>query len=93
MVDYQKFIGKNVCAFLSLSFGEMHFRKRNGEPIVIDELRMNGGNVNGVGLKIEPVLRTDRGNYTCELQNEYGVGISDHAISLDVHCKCQKIPS
>lgn len=49
---------------------------------------MDGGNVNSIGLKIQQVLRTDLGNYTCELQNEYGVGASDNAINLDVHCKC-----
>lgn len=65
----------------------MHFRKRNGVPLVIDDHRMDGGNVNSIGLKIQQVLRSDLGNYTCELHNEYGVGVSDNAISLDVHCK------
>lgn len=67
----------------------MHFRKRNGVALVVDEHRMDGGNVNSIGLKIQQVLRTDLGNYTCELQNEYGVGVSDNVINLDVHCKCQ----
>lgn len=48
---------------------------------------MDGGNVNSIGLKIQQVLRSDMGNYTCELQNEYGVGESQNSISLDVHCK------
>lgn len=80
---------KPVCCCLA----KMHFRKKNGVPIVIDEQRMKGGNVDGVGLKIKPVLRNDLGNYTCELQNQYGIGISEDAISVDVHCKCQKMPS
>lgn len=86
----------------------MHCRKRNGVPLVMDEHRMDGGNVNSIGLKIQQVLRADLGknlsdiskiiliilifdlgNYTCELQNEYGVGASENAINLDVHCKCQ----
>lgn len=67
----------------------MHSRKRNGVPIIVDKHRMVGANVNSIGLKIQHVLRTDSGNYTCELQNEYGVGVSENAISLDVHCKCQ----
>lgn len=65
-------------------------RKKDGQPIVIEDDRMDGGNVNSIGLKIHQVLRSDMGNYTCELQNEYGIGVSDNAISLDVHCKCQK---
>lgn len=68
----------------------MFGRKKNGQPIVIEDDRMDGGNVNSIGLKIQQVLRSDMGNYTCELQNEYGVGASENAISLDVHCKCQK---
>lgn len=50
---------------------------------------MEGGDVDSIGLKIKKVLRTDLGNYTCELQNDFGVGTSDNSISLDVHCKCQ----
>lgn len=48
---------------------------------------MDGGNVNSIGLKIQQVMRSDLGNYTCELQNEYGVGVSNNSISLNVHCK------
>ncbi|XP_031616824.1 hemicentin-1 isoform X2 [Contarinia nasturtii] len=59
--------------------------KRNGVPLVVDGHRMGGGNVESIGLKIQQVLRTDLGNYTCELQNEYGIGVSDNSISLDVH--------
>lgn len=39
----------------------MHCRKRNGVPLVIDEHRMDGGNVNSIGLKIQQILRTDLG--------------------------------
>lgn len=49
---------------------------------------MEGGNVNSIALKIQHVLRSDLGNYTCELQNDYGIGASENSISLDVHCKC-----
>lgn len=52
---------------------------------------MEGGDVDSIGLKIKKVLRSDLGNYTCELQNDYGIGASDNSISLDVHCKCQQI--
>lgn len=63
-------------------------RKRDGQPVVIEKDRMDGGNVDSIGLKIQQVLRSDMGNYTCELQNEYGTGVSQDAIVLDVHCKC-----
>lgn len=66
-------------------------RRKDGEPIVIDKDRMDGGSVHSIGLKIQQVLRSDMGNYTCELQNEYGTGVSQDAISLDVHCKYSKI--
>lgn len=49
---------------------------------------MDGGSVDSIGLKIQQVLRSDMGNYTCELQNEFGTGVSQDAIALDVHCKC-----
>lgn len=53
----------------------------------INRNRMEGGNIDSIGLKIQKVSRTDLGNYTCELQNDYGVGISENAIILDVHCE------
>lgn len=63
-------------------------RKKDGQPVVIERDRMDGGSVDSIGLKIQQVLRSDMGNYTCELQNEYGTGVSEDAITLDVHCKC-----
>lgn len=63
-------------------------RKKNGEVVNVNNNRMEGGNVNSIALKIQHVLRSDLGNYTCELQNDYGIGTSENSISLDVHCKC-----
>lgn len=55
--------------------------------ININRNRMEGGNIDSIGLKIQKVLRTDLGNYSCELQNDYGIGSSENAITLDVQCK------
>lgn len=63
------------------------WRKKDGQPVVIEKDRMEGSNTDLVGLKIQQVLRSDMGNYTCELQNDYGSGESQEAIGLDVHCK------
>lgn len=48
---------------------------------------MDGSIPHSIGLYIERVLRSDMGNYTLELENDFGVGVSQNAISLDVHCK------
>lgn len=65
----------------------MQCRKKDGEVVNINRNRMEGGNIDSIGLKIQKVLRTDIGNYTCELQNDYGIGVSENAIALDVHCE------
>lgn len=62
-------------------------RKKNGEIVDVNNPRVEGGHVDSIGLKMRQVLRHDLGNYTCELQNDYGIGSSENAISLDVHCK------
>lgn len=64
------------------------YRKRDDQIVVIDEKRMEGGDVDSIALKIQDVTRDDLGNYTCELQNDYGIGISANSVSVDVHCKC-----
>lgn len=56
--------------------------------VVIDPKRMEGGNVDSIALKIRDVTRYDLGNYTCELENEFGQGVSANGITVDVHCKC-----
>lgn len=65
-------------------------RKRDDQIVVIDEKRMEGGNVESTALKINEVSREDLGNYTCELQNEFGAGVSFNSIYLDVHCKYRR---
>lgn len=55
--------------------------------VVIDPKRMEGGDVDGIALKIRDVTRYDTGNYTCELENEFGQGVSSNGITVDVHCK------
>lgn len=66
-------------------------RKRNGQ--IVDSKRdakrdrMEGGDPENIALIIRDVTRHDMGNYTCELENEYGTGISEDAIIVNVHCK------
>lgn len=48
---------------------------------------MEGGDIDGIALKIREVTRHDLGNYTCELENEFGHGISRNGVNVDVHCK------
>lgn len=77
-----------VCFFFVQFFAMFAiFRKKNGQEVPIDKLRMDGSEDGSVGLRIEKVLRYDGGNYTLELQNSVGVGVSQNSISLDVHCK------
>lgn len=82
-------------------------RKRNGQ--IVDSKRdakrdrMEGGDPENIALIIRDVTRHDMGNYTCELENEYGTGVSEDAIIVNVHCKytfdlfvsylCRKISS
>lgn len=54
--------------------------------VVIDPKRMEGGDIDGIALKIRDVTRYDTGNYTCELENEFGQGVSSNGITVDVHC-------
>lgn len=68
-------------------------RKRDGEVVVIDSKRMEGGDIDSIALKIRDVTRYDLGNYTCELENEFGQGVSSNGISVDVHCKCLCLPA
>lgn len=62
-------------------------RKRDGEVVLIDPKRMEGGDVDSIALKIRDVTRYDLGNYTCELENEFGLGVSSNSINVDVHCE------
>lgn len=62
-------------------------RKRDGELVKINPERMEGGDVDSIALKIRDVTRSDLGNYTCELQNDFGIGVSSNIISVNVHCK------
>lgn len=67
------------------------FRKRNGH--IVDSKRdgrhnrMEGGDPENIALIIRDMTRHDMGNYTCELENEYGMGVSEDSIIVNVYCK------
>lgn len=49
--------------------------------------RYEGGNPENVALAIKETENGDSGNYTCELENTIGKGVSETEIELDVLCK------
>lgn len=64
-------------------------RYRNGDVVnVNDTERYHGGNSENVALLIGSTNKEDIGNYTCQLSNDVGKGISEQQIDLDVQCKC-----
>lgn len=48
---------------------------------------MDGGDPENIALIIKDVTRHDMGNYTCELENDYGPGASEDSIIVNIHCK------
>lgn len=54
---------------------------------VNDTERYEGGNSENVALVIRSTDKQDIGNYTCQLANNIGKGISEQQIDLDVQCK------
>ncbi|TMW46289.1 hypothetical protein DOY81_008632, partial [Sarcophaga bullata] len=60
-------------------------RYRNGEVVnVNDTERYEGGNSENVALVIRSTDKQDIGNYTCQLSNSIGKGVSEQQIDLDV---------
>ncbi|CAD7006345.1 unnamed protein product [Ceratitis capitata] len=60
-------------------------RYRNGDLVnVNDTERYEGGNSENVALVIRATDKEDVGNYTCQLSNVIGKGISEQQIDLDV---------
>ncbi|KAI8118506.1 Kin of IRRE-like protein 2 [Lucilia cuprina] len=58
---------------------------RNGEIVnVNDTERYEGGNSENVALVIRSTEKQDIGNYTCQLSNAIGKGVSEQQIDLDV---------
>ncbi|KAM7357581.1 neuromusculin isoform 3-T4 [Cochliomyia hominivorax] len=58
---------------------------RNGEVVnVNDTERYEGGNSENVALVIRSTEKQDIGNYTCQLSNSIGKGVSEQQIDLDV---------
>ena len=52
---------------------------------VTDDYRFSGGSVQTPSLTIDPVARTDVGDYTCQMSND--VGHSSKSVQLRVWCK------
>ncbi|XP_030572924.1 uncharacterized protein LOC115771379 [Drosophila novamexicana] len=58
---------------------------RNGDIVNVNDTdRYQGGNSENVALVIKSTDKEDIGNYTCELSNSVGKGISEQQIDLDV---------
>lgn len=49
--------------------------------------RYEGGNQENVALVIKETESVDGGNYTCELENTIGKGVSEIEIELEILCK------
>ncbi|XP_037031705.1 hemicentin-2 isoform X7 [Bradysia coprophila] len=58
---------------------------RNGEPVDVNQGRIEGGNTEQTALLIKEASRDDIGSYTCELKNDYGIGVSENDIDVDVY--------
>lgn len=86
VVDNEKF--RRYIGFFFVS--SLH-RKRNGHIVDskrdVRRERMEGGDPENIALIIRDVTRHDMGNYTCELENEYGMGVSEDSIIVNVYCK------
>lgn len=64
------------------------FRYRNDDLINVNETdHYQGGNSENVALVIKSTEKDDIGNYSCQLSNTIGKGISEEKINLDVQCK------
>lgn len=61
---------------------------KSGELVdVAGNHRYEGGNSENVALAIKATESGDGGNYTCELENTIGKGVSETEIELEVLCK------
>ncbi|KAJ6649403.1 Hemicentin-1 [Pseudolycoriella hygida] len=58
---------------------------RDGEQVDVSQGRIEGGNTEQTAMLVKEASRDDIGSYTCELKNEYGTGISENDIDVDVH--------
>lgn len=68
----------------------LFYRLRDGELVDVNQGRIEGGNTEQTALLIKEASRDDIGSYTCELKNDYGIGLSENDIDVDVHCKYHK---
>lgn len=59
----------------------------------VSQGRIEGGNTEQTALLIKEASRDDIGSYTCELKNDYGTGVSENDIDVDVHCKYPNLVS
>ena len=61
------------------------WKKEQDVILVTDDNRFSGGSVLTPSLTIDPVVRTDVGEYTCWMRN--GVGDSSKSVGLQVLCE------
>lgn len=64
------------------------FRLHEGELINLNHSRFEGGNPEQTALQIKDASRTDAGSYTCQLENNIGLGTSENDIDVEIICKC-----
>jgi hypothetical protein len=60
---------------------------RNGEPLNLNQSRYDGGTPDQTTLLVKSAIRLDSGEYTCELSNIIGTGMSENSVSVDIQCK------
>lgn len=60
---------------------------RNNEVVNLNQSRIDEVNTDQPTLMIKEARRDDKGNYTCELTNQVGTGISENVAIVDVQCK------
>lgn len=62
-------------------------RLRDSIPVDVNQGRIEGGNTEQTALLVKEASRDDIGSYTCELRNDYGIGVSENDVDVDVYCK------
>jgi hypothetical protein len=60
---------------------------QDGRPLNVNQSRYDGGNPEQTALLVKNATRLDSGEYTCELTNTIGTGMSENGVSVNIQCK------